>query len=67
MNTEELYKRKLKLSTDITGAVSKLYDDFVQETGECPEYIGINLIDVTKVDSDRRIRAICNTDVDIRI
>jgi len=67
MNTKELYKRKLKLSSDITIAVAKLYREFAHETGECPEYIGINLVDTTAIGDTKPSKAVSNTDVDIRI
>jgi len=67
MNTEELYKRKMELSSAISSAVSELYNDFVNETGISPDYIGISLVDVTETGDERRQRAIGHTDIDIRI
>jgi hypothetical protein len=67
MNTKELYERKQKLASDISNAVSVLYNDFVNETGEYPSYISLNLIDTTTVGDSKRTNAIGNTDIDIRI
>jgi len=67
MDIKELSKRKLQLSTDISSAVSKFYNEFVNETGISPDYININLVDNTAIGDTRRSLIVGNTDIDIRI
>jgi hypothetical protein len=63
----ELRTRRRKLETDILDAVAKLYEEFKAGTGISPDYISIDLENVTAHDDPEPVRVVTDVDVYIRL
>jgi hypothetical protein len=67
MDIQDLRKRKKKLESDIEKSISSLLIKFQTETKFSPDYINVNLVEVTTIGEENKVYVVGNVTTNIEL
>jgi len=67
MEIKEFINKKKQMEADIAIAVGALVEKFKVETGYCPDYISIDMVDITTTGQERKEYIVGNVTSDMEL